>query len=477
MATILDQLKVVLGLETKGFPSAQRQLRGLTNGVQREIAGLTTAIGGVFTVAFGAQLVRTGTQMAGQFKDWAETSGETFENVQKIQEAAKGIGKDFGAVAGLFDKFLAFAEEARIGSTSEKLKLLERYGLTMADLRELEKGSVTARQLIEKMFASGIDPGDAAARTDLAKIFGTKGVGTIIGLMNELRELGPVTIIAEDEGKKLAEAEKSLERIKKKMALEAGGLAAKFLIWNETGLQRQKASREARAMFEDDSLPEQTRKQAKLIHEQLNSVFGHFKMELDEVLFLSKQLHSLRPAAPEQNPVVNTPSTPSRASLLIPPAGGNHEPEGLRERKNRAEEIVHTSVTDIFFRASNRRQQEGMLRSEIQRLNDEATKLEEEGKKTGKENPEAVAGIRKEVLNKSLALAELLKGERREIGPDNLAALGGFVGGAANVPSDAIERQETRRILEDILNGIQELPASMRTAIQEAMREHPINNM
>ena len=75
MATVLESVKIVLGLEAKGFAAVSGQVKSFQQGVLSNVAQLKTAVAGYISIAAGKELVRAVSEMAERWKDISEQTG------------------------------------------------------------------------------------------------------------------------------------------------------------------------------------------------------------------------------------------------------------------------------------------------------------------------------------------------------------------------------------------------------------------
>jgi hypothetical protein len=226
MATVLQNLKVILGIETKGFPGVQNQIRGLTEGVQRNLAGVKTAIGGFFTVAAGAALVRSVAQMAGRWKDIAEETGVGVEEIQKYDAFAKRASGTVEDMAAAWDMLTEKRKDA-LEKGGESARMFRGFGITESELRNLKTGE----ELFRRIAAAANDPKNQGQREQFIDLFGRKKAGKLLNIAGSVAEGGEVSVMSDAAVKQLDDAAKAFERASIDFKTAASPLVAKMAEW------------------------------------------------------------------------------------------------------------------------------------------------------------------------------------------------------------------------------------------------------
>jgi hypothetical protein len=229
---ILQQLKVILGLETSGFPSARQAVRGFTQGIQRDISQLKNFVGGFFTAQFGTELVRSVVQMTGRFKDLSETSGESLETIQKYDQVFKKFGSSAEDAIKIFDD-LALSRKEALEQGGEAGIRLQTLGLTVDEIQSLETG----RKLYERIAQIANNPSNPEVRTAFLEQFGRKIGGKALAGAAALAEGGQFTIISDAQIQELDAAAKSFERAALEFKLAAVPLVTTLLDWINTAVK------------------------------------------------------------------------------------------------------------------------------------------------------------------------------------------------------------------------------------------------
>jgi hypothetical protein len=409
MSQVLDRLQVILGVKGEGFDQTKRDITGFTSGIQSQFAGLTKVIGAAFLANEAKNIVMNGAHLAEHFMDMKEQSGETYENVQKIDRAFKNIGKDGEIAFRSLDKFAAFAEKARTGTSNEDIDLLQRWGLSKKDLDDLHEGLTSSLPLVLKMFGSkGATNDNPIFRKDMSEIFGTKTVGAVTAGFRELKELGSVELISEKDGDRLHKALIDMAMMKDAVATVSTEISGPFAGAFDWLMKKVGVGNVARA-----------------------SLLSPLNAILRQVAGLTAESYK-----PEE----------TYGAALPMPKKDKDVAEGFAKNREEAAWSVQSALDSAFFKVSNPATKADMLQGKIKNLMERANAVR-------CTDPKAAAALEHEAIGAASSLSELkVTGNARTM--DSLAAQGGFAGGSAigSIDSSLSVQEDMRSVLTQILD-------------------------
>lgn len=197
-----------LSLDGSGWEKALRQAEHQVNELGRDALGdLKGRILEAFTVGaiieFGRKVVETATNI----KHAAEQFGATTDQVQSLTLAAQRVGLTFDDVGRAISKFGAMRKKAG-EEEGEDLRLLEKYGLTLDDVRNAADSNTDSMfKMMEAMKKAGET---AQGRQELREMFG-KGGDKLAAVFDVFKgrtsENSPHMIVSEEDIERIDQAE------------------------------------------------------------------------------------------------------------------------------------------------------------------------------------------------------------------------------------------------------------------------------
>lgn len=492
---ILSQVKIILGLETRGFPSAQKQVKAFTQGVQRDITQLKTFVGGYFTAQFGTGLVRAVSDMVGRFKDLNETSGESLETIQKYDQVFKKFGGTAEDAIKIFDE-LSLARKEALEKGGEAGIKLQRLGLSWQEIQSLETG----RKLYEQIAKIANDPNNAAQRLAFLDQFGKKRGGIALAGAAALAEGGEFSIISDQQINDLDEAAKAFERAALEFKIASVPLvstltdwiatAAKF--WADTPDRKERTARQksledavdgllhggfggtAQKGLSGDQIKQLHALKSKLAYNPFLGVGGELTTEgLNQIQAEIYSITSGKPMPPRS--VINppslteeqkvkafakrigepyyTPDDPEKVKAFAQGMGADWEDAGAWSAPlqmgpadiERRRAALSATMDSVFFRAGNSVEKQQQLREQIARNEASAKEHDANGEW------DAATKLRQDNIKSTGDLADLMSTPHREFQSDQLAQLGGFIGGAGAIDPSLTVQQSQLQVLQSLL--------------------------
>ena len=217
-----------LGLDTSSFELGAKRAESATTAMGNKIKkDLKGRLAGLFTVGAIAAWTKHVIDAADNIGDLAEQTGESTDNIQKLQALAGRSGVEVTKYTqGLLK--MGEARNAALSGDEKSILLLEKFGLTLADL----KGKASNLELLTRVgevFSK--DPGNIKLQADLADLLGAKmaKVGTTIA---DIQTLGPIAIISEKDIKDISALNDKIEELGRglvALSAPAAGFAARTL--------------------------------------------------------------------------------------------------------------------------------------------------------------------------------------------------------------------------------------------------------
>jgi len=404
MADILSQLKVIIGLEAKGFAGVQSQMRGFTNGIQNQFANLKTAVAGYFTTHFAVELGKSVAHMAERWKDLSEQTGESTDEIQKFDAAFKKVGLTAEDAARAFDVLAQKRDEALKPGGGGAASIFQGLGLSEKDIAG-KRGA----ELFRMVSGLANEPGNQAARSVFAQLFGTKRSGKLLAGASEIAKGGGGPIMSAESIRVLDDASKQFARAVLDFKVAVSPLVAKVV--SGTG----------------------------------NALEGLSNFNL---MTLPKQIWQALTGTIPINAEHHARSKPSAAVHQSTKRAGR-----MGWQMDEARQGLFSALDATVLKAANPMQKRGMLQAAMNRDMQEARRQE------GLGNYAAADALRAGVIKQAGDLAALSQGGGSSLMKrDSLAAVGGFVGGASMGmdPSLTIQ-QEQLNVLRQILQQYPEL--------------------
>lgn len=458
MANILSQVKVILGIETQGFPTVRQQVRGLTQGVQREFAQLKTFVGGFFTAQFGVELVRSVVQMTNHIKDLSEQTGETTTDIQKWGAAFKSVGLGAEDAAAAFEVLIQKRKEA-LEDGGKAAEFFRKFGIGEEQLRGMTKGSEIAAAI-----GKNANPNSVADREAFGEAFGTKRGGKVLAGINAFNEGEgeKVEIISEQAIKEIDAAAKAMERAMHDFKVAAVPLVTGLLSWAKAAVDWMTGKRENYTNI------------TKWTPAGLLAQGAEWLTRPDY-----KEAETVDPAVRAAARAEMSGADPGELAPAEAPSSSIMAEEYSADRKKREEKAakerekylealdesrtgLQKSVFGAMFSAGNSDDKMRSLDERLAKLNEDALVEDAKGSEEGAKN---AGSIRREMVSLAAEKAGLLAGTGVNVQPDSLARVGGMIGGAVGgIDPSLTAAQQTVDILQKILA---EFPA-LETALRES---------
>lgn len=425
MATLLDQLKLIIGVETKGFGAVQTQIKGLNEFATRQLTQLKTAVAGYFTVQAARELVTSVARMADHWKDVSEQTGLSLEKVQQYERAFKKVGLTVEDAAKAFEVLTDKRREA-LENGGPAARLFQDFGIGEAELRGMGSGEEVFKRL-----AQGRSATNQRDRELFNQMFGTRRGGKILAGATEFANQGPINtasdqniILLDKASKEFALAVHEFKVATIPFVTALMGVAGAGM--NQVANQQSIWSKLATA----------------------NPLSGG--------AILGRALEFFTRPDPKTAPSAVARSAIVPPSGIIPPAS-EHQYERYPAEVEAARKKMQDAFDNVFFKAGNMQNRRAMMHSNMQRDLSEASRLEGLGRFA-----EADA-LRAGAIRQAGELSGFDSRRGLSIGADPSAAIGGFIGGAAaGIDPTLLAQQQTNDILLRILNEFPELEAALR---------------
>lgn len=443
MSSIIDNLKIVLGLETKGFPAGKKVVKDFAEGAQHSISGIRNTIAGLFTVHFAKEFVHKVSEMAERWKDFSEQTGMNTDQVQRFDAAFKKVGSSIDEVASAFDILIDKRQKAlEEGGADESL--FRKFGISEQELRSLD----TAEKIFARI-ARGRTADNPEDRALFGEMFGVRRSGKMLAGAQSLDEGGGnVSIASKEDIKKMDDAAKAFEAAAREFKTAAIPLASALVNYIAVALKGYKFDRPNNA---------EERKQ------RLNEIW-------DLINPFSKKKKKLQ--------LGTKPINPEARKLLGGFAGDVPEVHGHGEQDAEAviysrtlkktQTAIQESLFHIFFKASNTGIQKRLLDAQIKK----AQALVGEEK-----DPVERAKKQADVFKLAGERAEMERGGKFDFKSDSAASVGGFIGGAASIDPALVFQNDVRSYLAQILLSLEGLPPEFRDAVIEASKPPTVNSI
>ena len=213
----MPSLMAVLGLDASGFQEKLAQSQRVASQAGKNMAsGLTLPIKQALGAFAVGALVRDAFGMAERIHDLSRQFRVSAETIQQWDIAAKRTGlsaEDLGSA--LFQ-----LEKARVQAVaSGDLGGFAKFAVPMEALRD---ATISTQQVLERMIEVA-GSGTITEEQDVAgmELMGKSGA-KLLAAFQELHNLGPVTLLSEEEVQRMNEAAEGFENLKRKAAELAG---------------------------------------------------------------------------------------------------------------------------------------------------------------------------------------------------------------------------------------------------------------
>lgn len=452
MATVLEQVRIVLGLETKGFGAVSGQLKGVHQGVERSLSQLKTAVAGYFTIAAGRELIRSVSTMAERWKDIAEQTGLSTDAVQKYDAAFKKVGLSAEDAAAAFEILTQKRREA-LEEGGAAAQLFRAFGVSEEELRGLESGAAIFERLGRGRSAS--NQGD---RELFGQMFGTKRGGKMLAGANSLEEGGELSLMSKEDIQTIDDASKRFEAAARDFKIASAPLVTALTNWVTTAMRfwgsnpdGGESQRQAVASLAKEGVLDVIPGGA-FARKLIGSLRGKNKGETD-LAGVSDQIRGGGQMG--YNETV--------ASIIGSggPASGGLLSGVFSADAKRAKDKLNEAIFGTLFKAGNTGQQKSLLNQQMKDLL---------GQAESEKDPVKAAGLKGEAFKLAGNLAELNRTQSGMFAPDSLAAVGGIIGGAG-IAADPGLNIETSQLeeLRKVVSGID--------ALEKAWRDSPMNQL
>lgn len=430
MATVLEQVKIVLGIESKGFSAVSGQIKNLHQGVERNVSTLKNTIAGYLTIAAGKELVGAVSRMAERWKDISEQTGLSTDAVQKYDAAFKKVGLSAEDAAAAFEILTQKRKEA-LEEGGASAQLFRAFGISEQELRGLTSGA----SIFERL-ARGRSAGSQGDRELFGQMFGTKRGGKVLAGANSLNEGGEISLMKAEDIKALDDASKRFEAAARDFKVAASPLVAALLEHSSVALKFWGGNKDGD-------------KQAQM------AAIRSFSEDLNGVSFVKWLLKKKDPRADEfiaksdamrgGNVLHNSYDDPAVRELI----DGGASVDQYSVDKKRAKDKLNESVFSTLFKAGNTGQQKTLLNQQMKEIL---------GQADAEKDPVKKAELQGKAFGLAGNLADLNRQQSGMFAPDSLAAVGGVIGGAGiaadpglNVATSQLEE------LRSIAGGVQDL--------------------
>lgn len=442
MATVLESVKIVLGLEAKGFAAVSGQVKSFQQGVLSNVAQLKTAVAGYISIAAGKELVRAVSEMAERWKDISEQTGLSTDAVQKYDAAFKKVGLSAEDAAAAFDLLTEKRRQA-LEEGGAAAQLFRAFGISEQELRSLDSGA----SLFERM-AKGRSASNQGDRELFGQMFGSRGgrAGKLLAGATSVAEGGDISLMSADDIKALDDASKRFEAASRDFKTAAAPLVTSLL---SLGTQ---AMGGLRGLITGEPVTKQNGAKGGLVGalEDALESSGDVAVKEREFEYRKRTGKKLR----------NLPALPTSYDEAV---GFSQEKAGLYSKEQEAvRNKLNEAVFSTLFKAGNTGQQKTLLNQQMKDLL---------GQAGAEKDPVKAAELKGKAFSLAGNLAELSRTESGMFAPDSLAAVGGIVGGAGiaadpglNVATSQLEE------LRNIVNGVQELKDALEHSPMKDLR-------
>ena len=202
----LFRLVAKIGIDASEFNTGLKQAE---SGVSSSMAAIGSKIAAAFSTAAIIEFSRRVVQAAGDVNDLADQFGESVENIQAMQVAAKEAGIEWGTYASILAKVKKAQADVTAGDPKAK-ELFDRLGLT-------------ANQPVFSVLQQLGNEQDTAAVIDLIGVKSQKAINSL----RELKDLGEREMFSKETAERFDTFGASIESI----AREYSAMAANAVNW------------------------------------------------------------------------------------------------------------------------------------------------------------------------------------------------------------------------------------------------------
>jgi hypothetical protein len=214
-----------LGLDVTEFQAGAKKAESSFVGIGRtarkhiggELRGIGAAFAGMFTLSTARSVVSNLAQVNGQIKDMAENLGVSYERAQEFQVAVSKGPVAMGKVMAAILKMEALGAQA-MGGDKRAAGLFAALGVDPSKGNSLDR-----LEGVLNGAARGVT--QQAAAVDIVG----KSIGGLKVTMQELKNIGPISLISTDEILRIDEAVKALDEAKRRMTVSTAPYAVEVM--------------------------------------------------------------------------------------------------------------------------------------------------------------------------------------------------------------------------------------------------------
>ena len=229
MGQTVDMLKIILGIEAKGFAGVQSQVKSLTESMQHSLANLRNAVAGYFTVSTVTQIARSVVDLGTRWEELSINTGQSRDAVQKWDWAFRKVGKSIEHGISLFDQLEESRRKALTdpGEGGDKARFFfKRVGLTEEDVRTAERGADIAIKMGQLNQRD-----DVKYRAAMVSEFGSQRTPWAIGAFDQMAHGEGPPLMDPDTVKQLYDASFVMQEAMLEFKIAAAPLVTAMLEW------------------------------------------------------------------------------------------------------------------------------------------------------------------------------------------------------------------------------------------------------
>jgi hypothetical protein len=197
-----------------GMKRTESAVSGFRSRVGSELKGM---VAGAFTIGAVTQFARSVVEAGDKIGDLADQWHISTDEVQRLEILASRTGVKIERIGEALVKFSEIRQKA-VGGDKKSLEILEKYGLTWAQLSDNSKGNLELVTKISDKYSKV--SGSAEAQADALDIAGTRGQ-KVLSVMTQIKDLGPISIINKDDINELSKANDALDELKRQAIVAA----------------------------------------------------------------------------------------------------------------------------------------------------------------------------------------------------------------------------------------------------------------
>lgn len=450
MATGVDKLLIILGIKTENFSAVRGATKSLVAGVRSDIAQVKGMVAGFFTVAAATQLASAVSQQAQNWKDLSEQTGRSTDEIQRYDKAFKKVGLGAKDAAGLFEILATKRREALEGDGAAEL-IFRKFGIGEDELRSLESGA----DIFERI-ARGRSPTNQADRDLFSEMFGSKRGGKALAGAAELANLGDIKLMSKEDIRDLDESAKKFQEASLNFKIAAAPLVTALINFGSKSVSSIGSAVKGFTIGNDTDAQKYDGGVIGEMEAALQSSVdaAQKQREFDYLKRTGKRYR--------QRNIIHDPYKDDPATAELIKSGAMADEFSLG--RNRAAKALQESAFGIIFKGANTDRKKSMLDSQIAGMvefaNNKGTSVEDKRK------------AHQDILKLAGERAALDFGSRQSgFKADSLAAVGGFIGGAAaGIDPSMLVQQDQLTTMRSVLSAIKNLPPEIAEAVERAAR-------